>query len=144
MTLGRQLPAASSSDLWWLGGWKEANYGWKALMIGGEEFVCKVIECTQFSRDFLLVHFIYAAQLLLVIIPYIDTAHCLFLLWFLPSEPIPIRINQAKMQKKAAQKYAGLCVLTIAILVTAFCFTAYLPSSQASALRRALEKIPVF
>jgi 1,3-beta-glucan synthase len=66
----------------------------------GREFICKIIEQTEFATDFLLGHVILFFLSLFIIIPYINTLHSLMLFWLKPSEQIRAHIWTAKQRKQ--------------------------------------------
>jgi 1,3-beta-glucan synthase len=71
------------------------------------EFICKIIEMTEFSTDFLLGHVILFFLSLFIIIPYINTAHSLMLFWLRPSKQIRGHIWTAKQRKQ--RKRVAIC-----------------------------------
>lgn len=89
----------------------------------GREFVCKIIEQTEFATDFLLGHLILFFLSLFIIIPYINTLHSLMLFWLKPSEQIRAHIWTAKQRrerKRVAISYGimfyGMFLLFIALI----------------------------
>ncbi|KAI9025005.1 hypothetical protein CLU79DRAFT_745806 [Phycomyces nitens] len=72
------------------------------------EFLCKIVEMSEFAVDFVLGHFILFFLSVFCLIPYINTAHSLMLFWLRPSKQIRPPIWTAKQvhtRKKIAITY---------------------------------------
>lgn len=78
-----------------------------AITQPAREFICKIIEMTEFSTDFLLGHIILFFLSLFIVIPYVNTAHSLMLFWLRPSQQIRSHIWTAKQRKK--RKRVAIC-----------------------------------
>ncbi|KAG2233571.1 hypothetical protein INT48_009358 [Thamnidium elegans] len=107
MCLTREFKQDESNRGWWTGKWYGRGLGWHAITQPAREFICKIIEMTEFSTDFLLGHVILFFLSLFIVIPYVNTAHSLMLFWLRPSQQIRSHIWTAKQQKK--RKRVAIC-----------------------------------
>ncbi|KAI7889185.1 1,3-beta-glucan synthase component-domain-containing protein [Mucor mucedo] len=104
MCLTREFKQDESNRGWWTGKW----YGRGVTITQpAREFICKIIEMTEFSTDFLLGHVILFFLSLFIVIPYINTAHSLMLFWLRPSKQIRGHIWTAKQRKQ--RKRVAIC-----------------------------------
>ncbi|KAI9273708.1 1,3-beta-glucan synthase component-domain-containing protein [Sporodiniella umbellata] len=106
---------------WWTGKWYGRGLGWHAISQPAREFICKVIEMTEFATDFLLAHLILFFLSIFILIPYIDSVHSLMLFWLRPSKQIRAHIwtaKQRKDRKRAAILY-GILFYSIFIIFVA-------------------------
>ncbi|RCH98039.1 1,3-beta-D-glucan synthase, partial [Rhizopus stolonifer] len=100
LCLTREFKQDESNRGWWTGKWYGRGLGWHALSQPAREFVCKMIEMTEFATDFLLGHLILFFLSLFILIPYINTAHSLMLFWLKPSKQIRAHIWTAKQRQQ--------------------------------------------
>ncbi|EPB83425.1 1,3-beta-glucan synthase [Mucor circinelloides 1006PhL] len=105
--LTREFKQDEANRGWWTGKWYGRGLGWHVITQPGREFICKIIEMTEFSTDFLLGHIILFFLSLFIIIPYINTAHSLMLFWLRPSKQIRAHIWTAKQRRE--RKRVAIC-----------------------------------
>ncbi|KAL9556982.1 hypothetical protein MBANPS3_001619 [Mucor bainieri] len=105
--LTREFKQDETNRGWWTGKWYGRGLGWHVITQPGREFICKIIEMTEFSTDFLLGHVILFFLSLFIIIPYINTAHSLMLFWLRPSKQIRAHIWTAKQRRE--RKRVAIC-----------------------------------
>ncbi|KAI9483436.1 MAG: 1,3-beta-glucan synthase component-domain-containing protein [Benjaminiella poitrasii] len=98
--LTREFKQDESNRGWWTGKWYGRGLGWYIITQPTREFICKVIEMTEFSADFILGHIILFFLSLFAIIPYVNTAHSVMLFWLRPSQQIRPHIWTAKQRKR--------------------------------------------
>ncbi|KAK9476678.1 1,3-beta-glucan synthase component-domain-containing protein [Lipomyces japonicus] len=118
--LTREFKNDSANRAWWSGKWYSTGLGWHSLTQPGREFICKIVELSMFSSDFILGHIILFAQGPAVCIPLIDRWHSTMLFWLRPSRQIrpPIfSLKQAKLRKRLVKRYATLYFILFAVFV---------------------------
>lgn len=115
--LSRQRPREETSTPWWTGGWHSTHLGIQVIPVFFNEWLTKTIESTQFVTDYLLCHAILAAQVPLLLIPYINKIHSLLLLWLNLDGEFPVPFQKARQQRLSAQRYFLLFLTTISLLV---------------------------
>lgn len=109
--LTREFKHDNSNRAWWSGKWYSAGLGWMTMTQPLREFVCKIVEGSQFAADFVLGHCLLFVQLPLLCVPLIDRWHSMLLFWLRPSRQIrpPIfSLKQNKLRKRIVRKYATL------------------------------------
>ncbi|KAI8576132.1 hypothetical protein K450DRAFT_295631 [Umbelopsis ramanniana AG] len=125
--LTREFTHDQTNRGWWTGKW----YGrgnWKLNLIiiiaisqPAREYVCKIIEMSNFATDFILGHFILFPLSLICLIPYVNRWHGLMLFWLRPSQQIRYptwTVRQKKERRRVAIIY-GLFFLTMFIMFAA-------------------------
>lgn len=118
--LSRQRPREETSTPWWTGDWHSTCLGARVVPVIFNELLAKTVESTQFVTDYLLCHTILAAQVPLLLIPYINKVHSLLLLWLNLDTEFPVAFQKAKQQRLSAQKYFLLFFITTSLLVGLF------------------------
>ncbi|OAD76323.1 beta 1,3 glucan synthase [Phycomyces blakesleeanus NRRL 1555(-)] len=111
MFLTREFKHDESNRGWWTGKWYGRGLGWHAISQPLREYLCKIVEMSEFAVDFVLGHFILFFLSVFCLIPYINTAHSLMLFWLRPSKQIrpPIwTAKQVRTRKKIAITYGIL------------------------------------
>lgn len=135
LLLPRQRPSNQSNDIWWSGKWQNSHLTWQHVLIPIIELITKSLETTQFSTDYLSIHFLLAIQAPLVLIPYIDSAHSMLLLWLRPEFSIgPLPARYARQQRYSALKYGLLFATTLTTLACFIALPFLLPSHISSHL----------
>lgn len=81
-----------SNKAWWTGRWFSSELGKRAFSQPFREMICKWIEMSWFTSDFLIGHFLLLIQTPLLFIPCIDRFHSFVLFWLKPSEQISPRV----------------------------------------------------
>ncbi|KAF7721304.1 1,3-beta-D-glucan synthase [Apophysomyces ossiformis] len=92
--------------------------GWHVVSQPGREYLCKIVEMSEFAADFTLGHFILFFLSVFCLVPYINTAHSLMLFWLKPSHRIrpPIRTRrESKRRRRLASTY-GMLFLVMFLL----------------------------
>lgn len=129
LILPRQRPSSQSNDVWWSGKWHGAHISWHIIVVPIIELITKTLETTQFSTDYISIHFILSVQAPLLLMPYVDQAHSMLLLWLRPEFTIaPLPLRYARQRRYTALKYGILFVTTIAILACLISLPFILPS----------------
>lgn len=82
------------------------------------EYLCKIVEMSEFAADFVLGHIILFVLSIFCLIPYIDTAHSLMLFWLRPSKQIrpPIWTFRQRRQRRRIAITYGLLFIAMFIL----------------------------
>lgn len=81
------------------------------------EFLCKIVEMSEFAADFILGHFILFVLSIFCCVPYINVAHSLMLFWLRPSKQIRPPIWTRKQQRKRKRIAITYGLLFVAMLV---------------------------
>ncbi|ODV92171.1 glycosyltransferase family 48 protein [Tortispora caseinolytica NRRL Y-17796] len=118
--LTREFKHDHANRAWWSGRWYGENLGWSVLSQPLREFVCKVLEMSAFSGDFILGHILLFIQAPILCIPYIDRWHSMMLFWLKPSQQIrpPIfSMKQIRLRKRIVRKYAALYIVLFIIFL---------------------------
>lgn len=121
--LTREFKHDRSNRAWWSGKWATASLGWGIFTQPGREFLCKVVELSMFTVDFVLGHFILFAQLPILFIPYIDRWHSLLLFWLKPERQIRPQILSSKKKRRRrliVQFYSFVLLLVLVFFVGLF------------------------
>ncbi|KAI8373336.1 1,3-beta-glucan synthase component-domain-containing protein [Blakeslea trispora] len=140
--LTREFKQDESNRGWWTGKWYGRGV---TLSQPGREFICKVIEMTEFATDFLLGHVILFFLSIFILIPYINTAHSLMLFWLRPSKQIRSHIWTAKerrQRKRVAITYGILFYSMFLLFVGLVAAPAILGPSLLSGLVN-VKKLPI-
>ncbi|KAI9313404.1 1,3-beta-glucan synthase component-domain-containing protein [Dichotomocladium elegans] len=119
--LTREFKHDEANRGWWTGKWYGRGLGWHAVSQPLREYLCKVVEMSEFATDFILGHMILFTLSIFCLIPYIDTAHSLMLFWLRPSKQIrpPIwTFRQRKKRRRIAITY-GFLFLAMFLLFSA-------------------------
>ncbi|ORZ12773.1 1,3-beta-glucan synthase component-domain-containing protein [Absidia repens] len=115
--LTRELPDDATNRAWWAGNWRETKLGRYAL----REYVCKIVEMSVFTTDFILGHLILFVLFPLTCVPYIDRLHSLILFWLRPSRQIRPSVLSTKQRQRRNQVmiwYGPLFVLMFSLFVS--------------------------
>ncbi|KAI8097579.1 1,3-beta-glucan synthase component-domain-containing protein [Halteromyces radiatus] len=119
--LTREFKHDGANRGWWTGKWYGHGLGWHAASQPLREFICKIVEMSEFATDFILGHCILFVLSLFCLIPCVNTAHSLMLFWLRPSKQIRPPIWTAKERKERYRisiVYGLLFVLMFVIFVT--------------------------
>ncbi|KAH3676412.1 hypothetical protein WICMUC_002043 [Wickerhamomyces mucosus] len=98
--LSREFKHDRSNKAWWSGKWASAGLGWGILTQPGRELLCKIIEVSIFTLDYILGHFILFAQIPILFIPYIDVWHTSLLFWLKPESHFRPQLLSKKKRRK--------------------------------------------
>ncbi|CAO3626173.1 unnamed protein product [Cunninghamella blakesleeana] len=134
--LTRELPNDASNRAWWMGNWISTKVGKHAL----REFVCKVVEMSIFTNDFILGHLILFGLFPITCIPFIDRLHSLMLLWLKPSNqfrPSVLSTKQRQKRNRTLLWFAPLfifmlCFSVALVIVPLFYLKPHLPLKPTS------------
>ncbi|KAI8340562.1 1,3-beta-glucan synthase component-domain-containing protein [Chlamydoabsidia padenii] len=117
MFLTRELTDDAANRAWWAGNWRETKLGRYAL----REYVCKIVEMSVFTTDFILGHLILFTLFPITCIPYIDRLHSLILFWLRPSHQIRPSVLSTKQRQRRNQIilwYGPLFILMLFLFVS--------------------------
>ncbi|KAH8556914.1 glucan synthase [Umbelopsis sp. PMI_123] len=119
--LTREFTHDQTNRGWWTGQWYGRGLGWHAISQPAREFVCKIIEMSNFATDFILGHFILFPLSVFCLIPYVNRWHALMLFWLRPSKQIryPTWTVRQKKQRRRVVILYGLLFLTMFIAFAA-------------------------
>ncbi|KAI9031959.1 hypothetical protein CLU79DRAFT_883493 [Phycomyces nitens] len=99
---------------WWTGRWWGSQLGRHA----GREFICKIVEMSVFTTDFVLGHLILFGLFPFTLIPCVDRLHSIMLFWLKPSHQIRSSVLSTKQRRKrrgVVLVYGPLFVLVLGI-----------------------------
>ncbi|KAI8374465.1 1,3-beta-glucan synthase component-domain-containing protein [Radiomyces spectabilis] len=117
--LTRELHHDATNRTWWTGKWRGTQLG----RSGAREYVCKIVEMSMFSTDFILGHLILFGLFPLTLIPSADRLHSLMLFWLRPSHqirPSVLPMKQRRRRRQIALIYGpvfGIVFLCFAIFI---------------------------
>ncbi|CAO3660310.1 hypothetical protein G6F70_006192 [Rhizopus microsporus] len=97
--LTREIHHDATNRTWWSGNWRSSKVGGLAA----REYVCKIVEMSVFTADFILGHFILFLLFPITLIPSIDKIHSLILFWLRPSKQIRPAVLPTKERRKRKQ-----------------------------------------
>ena len=131
--LHKQYSDSQSNTPWWNGKWQ--NVGWRCIYLIPNELVTKLTESIDFSYDFIACHALLITQIPLVLFPYSDKVHSLFLLWLRPSvtseaskvSSIAISKKQRQKNKFKAFKYLAAFTLVCATVCSLLTLPLFVP-----------------
>ncbi|KAI8098520.1 glycosyltransferase family 48 protein [Halteromyces radiatus] len=115
--LTRELPDDATNRAWWNGNWRRTKLGKYAL----REYICKIVEMSVFTTDFILGHLILFVLFPVCCIPYIDRLHSLMLFWLRPSHQIRPSVLSTKQRQRRNQVilwYGPLFILIFILFVS--------------------------
>ncbi|ORZ20412.1 1,3-beta-glucan synthase component-domain-containing protein [Absidia repens] len=118
--LTREFKHDGANRGWWTGKWYGRGLGWHAASQPLREFICKIVEMSEFATDFVLGHCILFVLSLFCLIPCVNTAHSLMLFWLRPSKQIRPPIWTAKERRERRRisiMYGLLFVLMFVVFV---------------------------
>ncbi|CAO3630454.1 unnamed protein product [Cunninghamella blakesleeana] len=113
--LTREFKHDGANRGWWTGKWYGRGLGWHAMSQPLREYLCKIVEMSEFATDFILGHLILFALSIFCLIPCINKAHSLMLFWLKPSKQIrpPIYTARERRTRKRISITYGLLFLTM-------------------------------
>ncbi|CEI89489.1 Putative Glucan synthase (Fragment) [Rhizopus microsporus] len=97
--LTREIHHDATNRTWWSGNWRSSKVG----RLAAREYVCKIVEMSVFTADFILGHFILFLLFPIALIPSIDKIHSLILFWLRPSKQIRPAVLPTKERRKRKQ-----------------------------------------
>ncbi|KAI8970679.1 1,3-beta-glucan synthase component-domain-containing protein [Pilobolus umbonatus] len=106
----RELHHDATNRAWWSGSWKTS----KVTHLAMREYVCKIVEMSIFTTDFILGHLLLFVLFPITLIPSIDRIHSLILFWLLPSKqirPSVLPTKERRRRQKITYQYGFLFVL---------------------------------
>lgn len=107
-----------SNKAWWTGRWFSSELGRRALTQPLRELICKWIELSWFTSDFLIGHFLLMIQTPLLFIPCIDRFHSFLLFWLKPSEQISPRVLSLSEKRKTRRSVLFMVFVYFFILTS--------------------------
>jgi 1,3-beta-glucan synthase len=130
--LTRELHHDATNRTWWSGHWKSSKVSnpliiWNFFIytfflqkkVGGlaaREYICKIVEMSVFTTDFILGHIILIVLFPFTLIPYIDRIHSLILFWLRPSKqirPAVLPTKERKRRKQVAMTYGPIFIFML-------------------------------
>ncbi|KAF9584182.1 1,3-beta-D-glucan synthase [Lunasporangiospora selenospora] len=118
--LTREFKHDETNRAWWTGKWHGRGLGFHAISQPLREYVCKIIEMSMFSCDFLMGHMILFMLFPVCLIPWVDRWHSTMLFWLRPSKQIRPPIYSAKLRsqrRRVAWSYGALFSLLFVVFV---------------------------
>ncbi|KAL7323496.1 hypothetical protein PS15p_211384 [Mucor circinelloides] len=112
MFLTRELHHDATNRAWWSGRWGGSQVG----NLAAREYICKIVEMSVFTTDFILGHLILFGLFPFTLIPSIDRIHSLILFWLRPSKqirPSVLPTKERKRRRRIACIYGPLFVLVL-------------------------------
>ncbi|CAM0138283.1 unnamed protein product [Umbelopsis sp. WA50703] len=122
--LSREMGHDGTNRGWWTGDWRGRNLGKHAFTQPFREFICKIVEMSMFSMDFIIGHVVLFVLSPFTLIPYIDQLHSTMLFWLRPSKQIrrPIMSwSQRRQRRRIAIAYGLLFLVTFIAFVALLC-----------------------
>lgn len=116
--LSRELDNDTSNRAWWSGKWITAGLGWRIVTQPTREYFCKVSELTYFTADFFLGQFLFSAQFLVCLIPFINRWHSRMLLWLKSDHHL--RKREMSVQERREKTIAIMSFLLVFVFSLAF------------------------
>ncbi|KAI8089088.1 family 48 glycosyltransferase [Halteromyces radiatus] len=139
LCLSREFYNGQCNLAWWSGRWYGRKLGWHSFSQPLREYMCKIVECTHFGTDFILVHMILMVLFLFCLVPSMDRYHTWMMFWTMPNQQehtnTVYTLRQQKYRRRIALWYGLLFILIIlgilAIMVIPFVLGPHLalPSS---------------
>ncbi|KAI9268813.1 1,3-beta-glucan synthase component-domain-containing protein, partial [Sporodiniella umbellata] len=114
--LTREIHHDATNRTWWSGNWKLS----KVTHLAAREYVCKIVEMSVFTTDFILGHLIMMALFPFTLIPSVDRIHSLILFWLRPSNQIRPAVLPTKeriRRKQIAYIYGPIFFSVLLIFV---------------------------
>ncbi|KAI9269190.1 1,3-beta-glucan synthase component FKS1 [Phascolomyces articulosus] len=115
--LPRELHHDATNRTWWTGQWRGSKLGFH----GAREYICKIVEMSAFTTDFILGHLILFFLFPFTLIPYIDRIHSLMLFWLRPSKQIRrsvLSTKQRRRRREIALTYGPIFCLVFIFFVS--------------------------
>ncbi|KAI7886509.1 glycosyltransferase family 48 protein [Lichtheimia hyalospora FSU 10163] len=114
--LPRELQNDITNRIWWTGQWCGSKVG----LHGAREYVCKIVEMSAFTTDFILGHLILFVLFPFTLVPRVDRIHSLMLFWLRPSKqirPSVLSTRQRQRRRQIALTYGPIfCLVFIFFL----------------------------
>lgn len=114
--LTREIHHDATNRTWWSGHWKLSKVGHLAV----REYVCKVVEMSVFTTDFILGHLILIGLFPFTLVPSIDRIHSLILFWLRPSNqirPAVLTTKERIRRKQIAFTYGPIFILVLLFFI---------------------------
>lgn len=113
--LSREVMDQRPNHAWWSGRWLRAGLGWWTITQQMRECVCKVVEQTDFAVDFVTGHLVFFAQAPLLLIPFINVAHSIMLMWMKPKAHMRHHSPRSRISCQSVFVSAFLFVVAIVV-----------------------------
>lgn len=105
-----------SNKAWWTGRWFSSELGKRAFSQPFREMICKWMEMSWFTSDFLIGHFLLLIQTPLLFIPCIDRFHSFVLFWLKPSEQISPRVVSLSEKRRIRRNVVAMVFVYFTIM----------------------------
>ncbi|KAI8143400.1 1,3-beta-glucan synthase component-domain-containing protein [Fennellomyces sp. T-0311] len=133
--LPRELHHDVTNRTWWTGQWRGSNVG----LHGAREYLCKIVEMSAFTTDFILGHLILFFLFPFTLIPYIDRIHSLMLFWLRPSKqirPSVLSTKQRRRRRHIALMYGPVFCLVFIFFVSLISIPPFFLNDELTGYRR--------
>ncbi|KAG2221245.1 hypothetical protein INT45_012366 [Circinella minor] len=138
--LSRELHHDTTNRTWWTGQWRGSNLGFH----GAREYLCKVVEMSAFTTDFILGHLILFFLFPFTLIPYIDRIHSLMLFWLRPSNqirPSVLSTKRRRRRREIALTYGPIFCLVFIFFVSLICIPPFFLNDKMTGYHRGASPI---
>ncbi|KAI8374880.1 1,3-beta-glucan synthase component-domain-containing protein [Blakeslea trispora] len=116
MFLTRELHHDATNRAWWSGKWIKS----RVSNLAAREYICKIVEMSIFTTDFILGHLILFVLFPFTLIPSIDRMHSMILFWLRPSKqirPSVLPTKERRRRRKISYVYGPVFLLVLAWFV---------------------------
>ncbi|KAI9495793.1 1,3-beta-glucan synthase component-domain-containing protein [Zychaea mexicana] len=140
--LPRELHHDATNRTWWTGQWRGSNLG----LQGAREYLCKVVEMSAFTTDFILGHLILFFLFPFTLVPYIDRIHSLMLFWLRPSKqirPSVLSTKQRRRRREIALTYGPVFCLVFIFFVSLISIPPIFLNDEITGFQRGTNPLPV-
>ncbi|KAI9480411.1 MAG: 1,3-beta-glucan synthase [Benjaminiella poitrasii] len=110
--LTRELHHDATNRAWWSGRWT----GREVKRLAAREYMCKIVEMSLFTTDFILGHLILFVLFPFTLVPSIDRIHSVILFWLRPSKqirPSVLPTKERRRRRKIALLYGPLFIFVL-------------------------------
>ncbi|KAG7191769.1 uncharacterized protein KQ657_002734 [Scheffersomyces spartinae] len=115
--LSKEFSHDCSNRAWWSGKWLTSGLGCHIITQIPREFLCKVMEMSEFSLDFTLGNALFFIQVPIILIPYVDTWHSLMLFWLHPNQQLRPPIIAKRERRKVFWNFVLCSTLFLFMLL---------------------------
>ncbi|ORX62604.1 glycosyltransferase family 48 protein [Hesseltinella vesiculosa] len=115
--LTREFKHDGANCGWWTGKWYGRGVTTSQPL---REYLCKIVELSEFAGDFILCHMILFTLSIFCLIPYVNRAHSLMLFWLRPSKQIRAPIltsRERRTRRRVAITYGILFILMFLLFI---------------------------
>lgn len=117
--VSRELREDYSNRSWWSGKWFGNKLGWMNISQPLREFLVKILELNQFTKDFIIGHCILFAMTPFLFLPYVGKWHMSMIFWLKPSKSFRDPIYSKKISRKRKTRIIRYSILYLIMLTLA-------------------------